>query len=177
MFSIAVLGSSRAAQDSVDYERAVEVGREIARRGGRVVCGGSGGIMEAACRGAAEEAGPSLGILLAGRGEGNRWLTERLREPDLPARLRRLRDESHAWIFLPHGLGTMLEIVWMAESVVRADALPRPFILLGEFWRPTVETALAEASNPSGEQALRSCVRFTVTPAEAAGLAFSTGFS
>jgi len=133
--------------------------------------------MEAVCRGAAEEAGRSLGILLAGRGEGNRWLTERLRVPDLPARLRRLRDESHAWIFLPHGLGTMLEIVWMAESVVKGDTPARPFILLGDFWRPIVETALAEASNPSGALALRSCVRFTETPAEAAGLAFSTEFS
>jgi hypothetical protein len=40
-----------------------------------------------------------------------------------------------------------------------------------------VETALAEASNPSGALVLRSCVRFTETPAEAAGLAFSTEFS
>jgi hypothetical protein len=71
----------------------------------------------------------------------------------------------------------MLEIVWMAESVVKADAPARPFILLGDFWRPTVETALAEASNPSGARALRTRVRFTETPAEAAGLAFSSEFS
>ncbi|HEY3124036.1 MAG TPA: LOG family protein [Thermoanaerobaculia bacterium] len=177
MLSIGVFGSNLPREGSASYEDARQVGREIARRGGRVVCGGYGGVMEAACRGAAEEAGRSLGILLAGHGEGNRWLTERLREPDLPARLRRLRDESQAWIFLPHGLGTMLEIVWMAESVVKADAPAHPFILLGDFWRPTVETALAEASNPSGAQALRSCVRFVETPAEAAGLAFSTEFS
>ncbi len=142
-----------------------------------MVCGGYGGVMEAACRGAAEEAGPSLGILLAGRGEGNRWLTERLREPDLSARLRHLRDECDAWIFLPRGLGTMLEIAWMAESVVKKDAAPRPFVLLGDFWRPTIETALAEASNPSGARALSSCVRFAETPSEAVGLAFGTEFS
>jgi hypothetical protein len=59
----------------------------------------------------------------------------------------------------------------MAESVVKADAAPRPFVLLGDFWRPTVETALAEASNPSGAEALRSCIRFAATPAEAADLA------
>lgn len=62
-------------------------------------------------------------------------------------RLRRLLDEANAWIFLPRGLGTMLELVWMAESVVKADAAPRPFVLLGDFWRPTVETALAEAAD------------------------------
>ena len=158
------------------YEEARQVGREIARRGGRVVCGGYGGVMEAACRGAAEEGGRSLGILLAERGDGNRWLSERLREPDLSARLRRLRDESDAWIFLPRGLGTMLEIVWMAESVVKADVSSRPLVLLGDFWRPTIETALAEASDSSGAQILRRCVRIAGTPAEAADVAFGTEF-
>ncbi len=150
------------------------MGREIARRGGRVVCGGYGGIMEAACRGAGEAGGQSLGILLAGRGQGNRWLTEGITAPDLSTRLRRLRDESDAWIFLPRGLGTMLELVWMAESVAKGDAAPRPFVLLGDFWRQTVETAVAEAG-PSGADALRSCVRFAATPAEAAAVAVRSG--
>ncbi len=120
MLSIGVFGSSLPREGSADYEEAREVGREIGRRGARVVCGGYGGVMEAACRGAAEEGGGSLGVLIEGRGEGNRWLTERAREKDLGGRLRRLRDESDGWIFLPRGLGTMLEIVWIAESVVKA---------------------------------------------------------
>src|SRR6266571_815909 len=115
LFSIGVFGSSLPQERSAAYEEAREVGREIARRGCRLVCGGYGGVMEAACRGASEAGGRSLGVLLAGRGEGSRWLTESLREPDLPARLRRLRGESDAWIFLPRGLGTMLELVFMAE--------------------------------------------------------------
>jgi len=130
--------------------------------------------MEAACRGASEAGGQSLGVLLAGRGEGNQWVSESVREPDLPARLRRLRDESNAWLFLPRGLGTMLEIVWIAESVVKGDVAPRPFVLLGDFWRPTVETALAEASNPSGAMALRNCIRFATTAPEAVRLAVAT---
>ena len=127
--------------------------------------------MEAACRGAAEAGGTSLGVLLAGRGDGNRWVTESVREPDLAARLRRLRDESDAWMFLPHGLGTMVELVWMAESLVKGDAAPRPVVLLGDFWGPIVEMALAEASIPEGAAALRSCVRFAASPAEAVAAA------
>jgi uncharacterized protein (TIGR00725 family) len=42
---------------------AEEVGREIARRGAVLVCGGLGGVMEAACRGAAEAGGLTVGIL------------------------------------------------------------------------------------------------------------------
>ncbi len=158
-------------EGSAAYEDARQVGGEIARRGGRVVSGGYAGLMEAACRGAAEAGGVSLGVLLAGKGEGNHWLTERVREPDLARRLRRLRDESNAWIFLPRGLGTMLELVWMAESLVKGDVAPRPLVLFGHFWRPTIETALAEASSPSGAAALRSCLRFAATPSDAVSLA------
>lgn len=169
MLSIAVFGSSLPREGGAAYEEALEVGREIARHGGRVVCGGYGGVMEAACRGAAEIGGESLGVLLEGRGEGNRWLTESVSEADLAARLRRLRDEADAWIFLPHGLGTMLELVWIAESVVKADVAPKPFVLLGDFWRPTVETALAEAAGHADR--LRCCTHFASTPAEAVALA------
>ncbi len=40
-----------------------EVGMEIARRGAILVCGGLGGSMEAACRGAKEKGGLTIGII------------------------------------------------------------------------------------------------------------------
>ncbi len=42
---------------------AEEVGREIARRGAVLVCGGMAGVMEAACKGAVSEGGLTIGIL------------------------------------------------------------------------------------------------------------------
>ena len=45
------------------YEQAREVGRLVAERGGIVVCGGLGGIMEAAARGATEAGGVAIGVL------------------------------------------------------------------------------------------------------------------
>ena len=42
---------------------AYEVGRELARRGAMVACGGLGGVMEEVCRGAREEGGTTIGIL------------------------------------------------------------------------------------------------------------------
>jgi uncharacterized protein (TIGR00725 family) len=42
---------------------AEEVGREIARKGAVLVCGGMGGVMEAACKGASAEGGLTIGIL------------------------------------------------------------------------------------------------------------------
>ena len=42
---------------------AEQVGRLIARRGGVLVCGGQGGVMKAACKGAKEENGITVGFL------------------------------------------------------------------------------------------------------------------
>ena len=42
---------------------AEEVGQEIAKHGAVLICGGLGGVMEAACRGASEAGGLTIGIL------------------------------------------------------------------------------------------------------------------
>lgn len=170
MFSIAVLGSSRALEDSLDYRHALEIGREIARRGGRVVCGGYGGVMEGVSRGAAESGAAILGVLLGG-GDPNRWVSDVAREADLSARLRRLRDESSAAIFLPRGLGTLLEIAWMSESIAKALVPPRPLVFLGTFWRRAAALAVNEAAGP-GSAALGRSIRFVSTPASAVAAAF-----
>ncbi len=39
------------------------VGRELARKGALLVCGGQGGVMEAACKGSQAEGGITIGIL------------------------------------------------------------------------------------------------------------------
>jgi uncharacterized protein (TIGR00725 family) len=55
---------------------AEEVGRRIAEAGAVVICGGLGGVMAAACRGAAAVGGTSVGILPGtDRHEANRWVT------------------------------------------------------------------------------------------------------
>jgi len=70
---IAVIGGSRAGRKAVDD--AFEVGRLIARAGAVVVCGGLGGVMEAACRGAREEGGLVVGILPGGSpADANPWV-------------------------------------------------------------------------------------------------------
>lgn len=58
---ISVIGSSSA--DAASLKAAEEVGEEIARRGVVLVCGGLGGVMEAACRGAKRAGGLTVGIV------------------------------------------------------------------------------------------------------------------
>jgi uncharacterized protein (TIGR00725 family) len=58
---IAVVGGSTCTPDEARI--AEEVGRLIAARGAILVCGGLGGVMEAACRGARGAGGLTVGIL------------------------------------------------------------------------------------------------------------------
>ena len=58
---LAVIGGDPAPEDLLKV--AEEVGSTIAERGAYLVCGGLGGVMEAACRGAKEAGGTTIGIL------------------------------------------------------------------------------------------------------------------
>lgn len=58
---IGVIGPSEA--DAQTLALAEQVGSEIARRGAILLCGGLGGVMEAAARGADREHGLTVGIL------------------------------------------------------------------------------------------------------------------
>jgi hypothetical protein len=58
---ISVIGGEAAPREAL--EAAEAVGRELARRGVTLVCGGGRGVMEAACRGARAEGGHTIGIM------------------------------------------------------------------------------------------------------------------
>lgn len=70
---IAVIGGSQASQKEISL--AEEVGCELAKKGAILVCGGLGGVMEAACRGASSEGGITIGVLPGDdRREANRYV-------------------------------------------------------------------------------------------------------
>lgn len=72
--NVAVVGASAA--DGVLLDAAYETGRAIAREGWLLVCGGMGGVMEAAARGARDAGGQTLGLLPGPRHEdGNPHLS------------------------------------------------------------------------------------------------------
>lgn len=70
---IGVIGGRRASTKIL--KQAEEVGRLIAKRGAVLVCGGMGGVMEAACRGAKKAGGTTVGILpISSSDKGNTYL-------------------------------------------------------------------------------------------------------
>jgi len=67
---IGVIGGAECSPEI--YEIAREVGREIARNGFALVCGGLSGVMEGACRGAQEAGGITIGLLpTSNKGDAN----------------------------------------------------------------------------------------------------------
>lgn len=58
---VAVFGPGHPTRD--EYNLAAEVGRRLAGRGVTLVCGGLYGVMEAACMGAKEAGGRTVGVL------------------------------------------------------------------------------------------------------------------
>jgi len=58
---VAVIGGGQCSEE--EAELAEEVGRKLAQAGAILVCGGLGGVMQAACKGAREEGGVTVGIL------------------------------------------------------------------------------------------------------------------
>lgn len=123
---IAVVGGGRCGTRTATVARAL--GRELARAGAIVVCGGRGGVMAAVARGAREAGGTVVGVLPGyGRGEGNRWLTIALPTGLGHARNVLVVAAADAVIALPGASGTLSEIAL-------AGVLRRPVVALGA-WR------------------------------------------
>ena len=58
---IAVIGTRQPSPE--ESKLAEEVGRELAKNGVALICGGLGGVMEDACRGACAEGGLTIGVI------------------------------------------------------------------------------------------------------------------
>jgi len=112
---IAVIGGSEVPPQVA--ELAEEVGREIARRGAVLVCGGLGGVMEAACRGASSEGGLTIGIL---PGENRRTANPYVKIPIVTgtgyARNVAVVKSAQAVIAIDGSYGTLSEIGHALQS-------------------------------------------------------------
>ena len=73
---VSICGSDTGDENFSNYalDVAEEIGRLIAQKNGVIVCGGHGGVMEAACRGAKEEGGTTVGILPYTKDEANKYI-------------------------------------------------------------------------------------------------------
>jgi uncharacterized protein (TIGR00725 family) len=114
-------GDSVAADVLADAEA---VGVELARRGAVVVCGGLGGVMEAACRGARAEGGVTLGLLPgAQRAAANPWVSVAVATGLGELRNGLVVRSADAVIAIAGGYGTLSEIALALKAGMRVVGL------------------------------------------------------
>ncbi len=164
--TVTIFGSAAPKTSDRAYLAAYELGAEIARRGWALCNGGYGGTMEAAAKGAVDHGGHSIGVTceLFGRRGPNAFIRQEVPTFDLFTRLNTLIRLADAFVVLPGGTGTLLELAAVWElSNKRLLRRRRPLVLLGDAWNPvvqSVQTTQSEAPAPLT----------AATPAEAAAL-------
>ncbi len=140
--AVSVFGTSRAKPGDKNFETAERLGMLLVKGGFAIANGGYGGTMLAVSKGAREAGGEVIGVTCSefGRGSANEYLTREIVTTSLNERLETLISLGSAYIVLPGGTGTLLELalVWELKNkgFLSSD---KPIILLGEFWRPLTE--------------------------------------
>lgn len=125
---------------------AESLGRLLAEDGFAVANGGYGGTMLAAGKGAAAAGGTVIGVTCTAfkRCGANEFVTEEISTSCLSERLAKLVELGEAYLVLPGGTGTLLELadVWEHKNKGFANA-DKPIILVGAFWKPLLEMMTA----------------------------------
>ncbi|HEY2666156.1 MAG TPA: TIGR00725 family protein [Actinomycetota bacterium] len=150
---VAVIGPSRATPGV--EAAAFEVGVLIARAGAILVCGGGGGAMESACRGARSAGGTTVGILPGPtRGDANPFVDIAIPTGMGEARNALVVRTADAVIAVGGGVGTLSEIGLALK-------MGRPVIGLGT-WEvapprgETIDVAIERVLSP--EAAVRAAL-------------------
>jgi uncharacterized protein (TIGR00730 family) len=140
--AVTVFGSARLPPGDPWYERAVRLGRGLAREGLAVVTGGGPGLMEATNRGAQEAEGLSVGfgIELPVEQKLNTWLDLSYEFRHFYARKVCFVKAAEAFVVLPGGWGTNDELFEALTLLQTGKIRHFPVILLGSgHWRPFLD--------------------------------------
>src|SRR5712692_8397235 len=168
---ITVFGSSRPQEGDADYEQARALGRALAAAGFAVCSGGYGGVMEGVSRGAKETGGHTLGVttdFFAAR--ANRWVDEEVRVATWQARLFELVRRGAGYVACKGGTGTLVELAVVWEMLNKRVMSGKPFVVLGEFWRPVLDRVreVERGADSSSGEANSPLVHLAPSPGEAA---------
>jgi uncharacterized protein (TIGR00725 family) len=128
---VAVIGASGVELESELGRLAGDVGRLLAGAGVTLVCGGRGGVMEAACRGASEAGGEAIGVLPGHEiGEANPFCTHVVATGIGHARNLAVVSSGQAVIAIGGEWGTLSEIGF-ARAIGRTVIALRSWTLSG----------------------------------------------
>ncbi len=135
---IAVIGGSTCTTEEAAV--AEETGRLLAQRGAILVCGGLGGVMEAAARGAQTNGGTTVGILPGpDPAAANAYIAIPLATGLGEMRNFLIVRTAHALIAIGGGVGTLSEIAL-------AQRIGKPVVGLHDSFRNTLDIPRVESA-------------------------------
>lgn len=153
--TIAIFGSGQVRPEDELFPEAEALGRALAQAGFDIANGGYGGTMLASARGARQAGGRVTGVTCRAfkRSSPNEYVTDEVPTDTLEERLRTLVRLGDAYVVLPGGTGTLLELadVWEHRCKGFAEA-DKPILLLGDFWKPLV--TMMETADPRSRPAV-----------------------
>jgi uncharacterized protein (TIGR00730 family) len=155
-YRVTIFGSARLAPGTVAYEGVRRLSRELVEMGCDVLTGGGPGLMQAANEGAREVAPDvarrSLGINieLPFEQEVNPFVGQAYAHKTFFSRLHHFMIASDAFIVVPGGIGTLLELSLAWQLLQVRKLYNTPLIVVGSMWAELVEwgkkTMLVEGS-------------------------------
>jgi uncharacterized protein (TIGR00730 family) len=139
---ISIFGTGRAKANDTVYTLAYKTGMLLAQAGFTIANGGYGGTMLAAAKGAAEAGGKIIGVTCSAfkSSAANEYISREIVTGSLDERLDTLMKLGQAYVVLPGGTGTLLELakVWELKNKGFLDT-NKPIILIGGFWQPLLD--------------------------------------
>jgi uncharacterized protein (TIGR00730 family) len=144
-YHVTIFGSARARHGTFVYEEVKRLSAALAELGCDIITGGGPGLMEAANEGAAavnaSERSRSVGIRvdLPFEQEVNPFVEQAFEHKTFFTRLHHFVLTSDAFLVVPGGIGTVLELmmVWQLQQV--RHMRETPLILVGKMWADLVE--------------------------------------
>jgi uncharacterized protein (TIGR00730 family) len=143
-YRVAIFGSARAQPGTFVYDEVKRAATAFAALGCDIVTGGGPGLMQAANEGANAAGAPgSVGIRveLPFEQDVNPFVMQAFEHETFFTRLHHFVIASDAFVVVPGGIGTVLEMlmIWQLLQVRHVDKVP--LILVGKMWRGLVDWA------------------------------------
>jgi uncharacterized protein (TIGR00730 family) len=156
-YRVAIFGSARTRPGTYPYDEVKRLAAELAAMDCEIITGGGPGLMQAANEGAmsANAATPdrSIGVRieLPFEQEANAFVGQVYEHKDFFSRLHQFMIQADAFVVVPGGIGTLLEMsmVWQLLQVHHLHGTP--LILVGRMWADLVGWARDSLTRPGAE--------------------------
>lgn len=146
-YGVTIFGSSRLTRASRQYDEVRVLARELAAMGCRIITGGGPGLMQAANEGALD-ANPrmkdrsiGLNIHLPLEQAPNTFVGRAYEHRTFFSRLQHFVLRSNAFIAVPGGIGTLLEVTMIWQLLQVGHLYKVPLILVGPTWSGLLDWA------------------------------------